>query len=75
MIFGMTMIDLQQMSREEKLKVMHALWEDLARDEDTVESPEWHQDVLRDTAERVRLGVEHVRDWDEAKAELRKRTE
>lgn len=71
----MTMIDLQQMSREEKLKVMHALWEDLARDEDAVESPEWHGELLLETEERVRSGVERVRDWDEAKAELRKRAE
>ena len=71
----MTMIDLQRMSREEKLKVMHALWEDLVRDEDAVESPEWHGELLRETEERVRSGVEHVRDWDEAKTELRKRAE
>lgn len=61
------------MSREEKLKAMHALWEDLARDEDAVESPEWHHDALRETEKRVRSGAEQVRNWDEAKAELRKR--
>lgn len=71
----MTMVDLKQMSREEKLKVMHALWEDLARDEDAVESPEWHGQILRETEERVRLGVENIRDWHEAKQELRKRAE
>ncbi len=71
----MTMIDLQQLSREEKLKVMHALWEDLARDEDAVESPAWHGELLRETAERVNSGVEGIRDWNEAKAELRKRAE
>ncbi len=69
----MTAIDLKRMSREEKLKVMQALWEDLAGDEEAVESPEWHGEVLRETEDRVRSGVEHVRDWDEAKAELRKR--
>jgi hypothetical protein len=69
----MTTIDMQRMSREEKLKVMHALWEDLARDEDAVESPAWHGDVLRETEERVRSGSEQVLDWDEAKAELRRR--
>jgi len=69
------MIDLQQMSREEKLTAMHALWEDLARDEDTVDFPAWHGELLRETEERVRSGVERVRDWDEAKAELRKRAE
>ena len=69
----MTTIDMQRMSREEKLKVMHALWEDLARDEDAVESPAWHGDALRETEERVRSGAEQVLDWDEAKAELRRR--
>ena len=69
----MTTIELQRMSREEKLKVMHELWEDLAREGDAVESPSWHADALRETEERVRSGVEQVRDWDEAKAELRRR--
>jgi hypothetical protein len=69
----MTTIDLTQMSREEKLKVMHALWEDLAKDEEALDSPEWHGEVLRETEERMRSGVEQVHDWEEAKAELRKR--
>jgi hypothetical protein len=69
----MMTIDMQRMSREEKLKVMHALWEDLAREEDAIESPAWHCEALRETEERVRSGSEGVRDWDEAKAALRKR--
>jgi hypothetical protein len=66
-------IDLQQMSREEKLRVMHALWEDLARDEGAMESPAWHGDALRETEERVRSGAEQAHDWEAAKAELRRR--
>jgi len=68
----MTTIEMQGMSREEKLKVMHALWEDLAREEDAVESPAWHREALRETEERVRSGRERARDWEEAKAELRR---
>ena len=70
---GMMTIDMQRMSREEKLKVMHSLWEDLAREEDAIESPAWHGDALSETEERVRSGSEGVRDWDEVKAELRRR--
>jgi len=51
---------------------MHAIWEDLARDEDAVESPEWHGEALRETEERMRSGVEQVHDWDEAKTKLRR---
>lgn len=69
----MTTIDMQRMSREEKLKVMHALWEDLSREEETLESPAWHGEALRETEERVRSGAEQVLDWDAAKAELRRR--
>jgi hypothetical protein len=69
----MTTIDLTQMSREEKLKVMHALWENLARDEEALDSPQWHGEALRETEGRMRSGVEQVHDWEEAKAELRKR--
>jgi len=69
----MTTIDMQRMSREEKLRVMHALWEDLARDEDALESPAWHGEALRETEERVHSGTEKVLDWDQAKAELRRR--
>ena len=69
----MSTIELQGMSREEKLKVMHALWEDLARDEDSLESPTWHGDALRETEKRVNSGAEPVRDWDKAKTELRRR--
>ena len=67
--------DLKRMTREEKLRMMHALWEDLAKDESTVESPSWHAEVLRQTEERVRSGTERVRDWEEAKKELRRRIE
>ncbi len=69
----MTTIDMQRMSREEKLKVMHALWEDLASEEDALESPAWHGEALRETEERVRSGTEQALDWDAAKAELRRR--
>jgi hypothetical protein len=66
-------LDLLQMSRDEKIRAMHELWEDLARDDQAVHSPAWHEDVLRDTAERLRDGKEGVRDWAEAKDELRRR--
>jgi len=67
-------LDLKQMSREEKLKAMPALGEDLARDDDSVESPAWHEHALRETEQRVEAGLEQSRDWEEAKKDLRKRT-
>jgi hypothetical protein len=68
-------LDLQQMSREEKLKAMHELWEDLALDEAAIESPSWHGEALRETEERVRTGVERAHDWEDVKKELRRRAD
>ena len=71
-VFGMT-LELNRMSREEKVKAMHELWEDLARNEDEVTSPAWHEAVLQETSDRMREGCEGVRDWSDAKRELRRR--
>ena len=66
-------LNLQEMSRQEKLRAMHVLWEDLVRDDEAVESPAWHGEVLMETEERVQAGTERIWDWEEAKEELRRR--
>jgi hypothetical protein len=71
----LTTLQIEQMSRAEKLQVMEALWADLSETEAEVESPAWHADVLRETEARVAAGEERITDWDTAKRELRKRFE
>ncbi len=68
-------IQIERMSREEKLRVMEAIWADLSKDEAGVESPAWHQEVLRETEARFAAGREQVEDWETAKRDLRKRSE
>jgi len=64
-------LPLDQMTREEKLRAMEALWADLSRDETQFESPAWHGDVLRGRAEAVKSGKEAFIDWETAKKQLR----
>jgi len=66
---------IKQMSREEKLRAMEALWEDLSSDEQSIQSPAWHESILEETEERVQSGKENILDWQEAKKELRNRFE
>ncbi len=66
-------IDITRLSCDEKLRVMEAIWEDLTRDAEQVESPGWHREVLDETERRLKAGQEGVKDWNEAKSELRKR--
>lgn len=68
----MSALEIQQMPRSEKLKLMEILWAELSRDEAEVESPAWHADALRATAERVARSEEKVLSWEQTKAELRK---
>ena len=63
------------MSRVEKLQTMEAIWEDLSHAESEVESPAWHEDLLKETEARVAAGLERIADWEIAKRELRMRFE
>ncbi len=68
-------INIKHLSREEKLKVMEDIWEDLSKDDKELESPNWHQKVLKETERRLSSGQEKIVDWKDAKKELRKRFE
>jgi hypothetical protein len=65
--------EIGHLSREDKLKVMEAIWEDLSKEDEEVESPKWHQKALLETEERLNLGEEKKVDWSTAKKELRER--
>ena len=68
-------IEISHLSREEKLRIMEDIWDDLSRDESAVQSPKWHQEPLQKTKIRVDSGQETIMDWKSAKRELRKRFE
>jgi hypothetical protein len=67
--------EIGHLSKEDKLRVMEAIWEDLSKEGEEVESPKWHQETLQDTEQRLNLGEEKTVDWQTAKKELRKRFE
>ena len=68
-------IEIKHLNREEKIKVMEALWVDLSIESEQIESPEWHNEVLKETNNRFNNGLETIISWQEAKKELRKRFE
>lgn len=69
----MSVQDIQRLPRQEKLRLMEALWADLSREEQEYESPAWHGDALKETVVRLAAGKEQVLDWEDAKAKLRNR--
>jgi len=66
-------LPLEKMTTAEKLQAMEMLWSDLTREKEHFESPEWHGEVLRERATRVKQGEESFMDWETAKSQLRNR--
>jgi hypothetical protein len=65
-------LDLNQMSLEEKLETMEALWDDLCRQEEQLASPGWHGDILEKRAASLDRGEEMPEDWETAKEAIKK---
>ena len=66
-----TVLQLDALTRQEKLRAMEELWEDLTRADEQYESPDWHGDVLRAREEALKAGKDEFVPWDEAKRVLR----
>jgi putative addiction module component len=64
-------LPLSEVTLEEKLQVMEALWDDLSRDPEALKSPAWHEDVLREREERLAAGEADFVDWEQAKTDIR----
>ncbi len=66
-------LPLKEMTIHEKLAAMEALWEDLSRSPDAIESPEWHREILDERRQRVADGTAQFEDWETAKAKIREK--
>jgi hypothetical protein len=64
-------LPLKEMTLHEKLAAMEALWEDLARSPESIESPAWHEEVLDERRQRIADGKARCDDWETAKVEIR----
>ena len=65
-------LPLSQLTFAQKLDLMETIWGDLAREEKALESPAWHEAVLRDRKKALSAGKVTVSDWEEAKDRIRK---
>lgn len=66
-------LPLNEMSVSEKLRVMEALWDDLSRKSNALDSPKWHEAALMERKARVAAGRTYYMDWESAKAEIRQK--
>ena len=66
-------LPIKQMTRVEQLQVMELIWRELTANAETIQSPEWHKELLDATESRYASGQEKPLDWNIAKQKLRER--
>ncbi len=67
-------LQIKQMTLEEKLRTMEALWDELSRHEEGVPIPEWHKELLDERERLVKEGKARFLDWETAKEQISRRT-
>jgi hypothetical protein len=65
-------LPLSELTLAQKLDLMESIWEDLAKQERTLESPYWHDEVLRDREKALVAGKAAISNWEEAKDRIRR---
>ena len=48
--------EIKSMSIRERLRAMETIWDSLLEEENSIESPEWHQKVLSDRKKKIDSG-------------------
>ena len=66
------LLPLSQFTLAQKLNLMEAIWDELSRDEEHLESPAWHDEVLKDREKAIESGNASISDWENAKDRIRK---
>lgn len=69
----LTSEQIEQLSVEERLKLMQLIWESLAEQADTLPSPEWHRRIIDQRLKRMKENPHPGIPAEEALASLGKR--
>jgi hypothetical protein len=67
--------EIHQLPLREKLLVMEAIWEDLSREEQNLEVPQWHKELLDERECLLAEGKAQFVDWEEAKRQINEATQ
>lgn len=62
--------EIRKLPFQEKLALLEAVWSELSAEDDRIEVPQWHKDILNERREALERGEIRVLDWDVAKKEI-----
>lgn len=69
-----TELQIDQMTLDEKLRAMEALWDDLCQHEEYIPVPQWQKDLLDERERLIEQGSAGFSDWEIAKKRISERT-
>jgi putative addiction module component (TIGR02574 family) len=69
-----TVLPLDRMTVEEKLRAIEMLWDDLCRNEKQLPVADWQKQLLDEREQQIQTGKAKFSDWDAAKKRIRERT-
>jgi len=52
----MNISELKNMSATERIRIMEALWNSLLHDNAEIESPDWHEKILKERKRKIKTG-------------------
>ncbi len=65
-------ISVSQLTLGQKLDLMEAIWDDLTKNDEILDSPDWHSTILKDRDEAPSAGKISISDWKEAKKRIKR---
>jgi hypothetical protein len=65
-----TMLQIDQMTLEEKLQTIEAIWDDLRQRAEEIPVPQWHKDLLDERRRMIEQGGAEFIEWETAKKEI-----
>jgi len=67
--------EIHRMPLREKLLLMEAIWDDISREEQSLDMPQWHKETLDERERLIEEGKAKFIDWEEAKKQIKEATE
>ncbi len=64
---------IMKLNISEKIQLMELLWDEISRDDDNLEIPEWHKQILDSRMTKNEGDNSHYEDWNSAKADILKK--
>ena len=69
-----TVLPLDRITVEEKLRAIEMLWDDLCRNEKQLPVADWQKQLLHERKQQIQTGEAEFSDWNAAKKRIREQT-